>query len=281
MPDVKGSESARRGDRKLGDEWAGWNSESDHYDLEVDESLSTFVLLASASLFFLIVLLNAVWYLVRPRVEQFVPHAPMLVGWIAAGLVAFLALFAVLEILFALTSRRPLLPYAFAEKFLLSLFPITVWLGGKFRISRDRVGNSFIKAHNLVVGSYGARLNAKRVLVLLPRCLQKEARKQIMTSMGDRLPAMIVTVDGGEEARKAVREHQPTLILAVACERDLTSGIRDIAGKIPVLAIPNERPQGPCKNTCIRIRQLEEAMSLIEGRKKAASVIDRAAQGAP
>ena len=84
----------------------------------------------------------------------------------------------------------------------------------------------------------------------------------------DVLPATVVTADGGEEARKAVREHQPTIILAVACERDLTSGIRDIAGKIPVLAIPNKRPQGPCKNTCIRIRQLEEALSLIECRRK-------------
>jgi hypothetical protein len=267
MPDTRGRGSARHEDRKLGDEWIGWKGESDPSDLEVDESLGTFVLLAFTNLFFFIALLNVGWYLVRPRVEQFVPHAPMLVGWVVAGFGACLVLVVVLETVLVLKSRRPLLPYRFAEKFLLSLFPITVWLGGKLKISKDRVGNSFIKVHNLVIRSYGARLNADRVLMLLPRCLQKEARRQIMSKI-DRLPATVVTADGGEEARKAVREHQPTLIIAIACERDLTSGIRDIAGKIPVLAIPNKRPQGPCKNTCVPIRQLEEALGLIEGRKK-------------
>ena len=75
---------------------------------------------------------------------------------------------------------------------------------------------------------------------------------------------------------KAVREHRPTIILAVACERDLTSGMRDIKGKIPVLPTPNKRPQGPCKNTCLRIRELEEALDLRESRRKAAPVIDGA-----
>ncbi len=280
MADARGRGPAKHEDRKLGDEWIGWKGESDPSDFEVDESASTFVLLASANLFFLIALLNAGWYLVRPRVEQFVPHAPLIVGWVAAGLGACLVLIVVLETVLVLTSRRPLLPYPFAERFLLSLFPITVWLGGKLRISKDRVGNSFIKVHNLVISAYGARLNADRILMLLPRCLQKETRRQIMSKI-DGLRATVVTADGGEEARKAVREHKPTIILAVACERDLTSGIRDIAGKIPVVAIPNKRPQGPCKNTCVPIRQLEEALGLIEGRRNSIPVIDRAEEGSP
>jgi hypothetical protein len=269
MAETRVRARAKQGDRKLGDEWIGWQGGSDPSELEVDESLSTFVLLASANLLFLIALLNAGWYLVRPRVEQFVSYVPVLVGWALAMFDACLVLIVVLETVLVLKSRKPLLPYRFTERFLLSLLPMTLWLGGKLRISRDRVGSSFIKVHNRVVRSHVARLNADRVLMLLPRCLQKEVRRQIMGEI-DGLPATVVTADGGEEARKAVREHQPTIILAVACERDLTSGIRDIAGQIPVLAIPNKRPQGPCKNTCIRILQLEEALDMIEGRRKAA-----------
>jgi hypothetical protein len=273
MPDARGRAPAAHGERKLGDEWIGWKGESDPSNLEIDESPRTFVLLASTALFFFIALLNAGWYLVRPRVEQLVPYVPMLVGWVAAGFGACLVPFVVLETVLVLKLGRPLLPYLFAERVLLSLFPITVWLGGKFRVSRDKVGNSFIKVHNFVIRSYGARLNVDRVLMLLPRCLQKEVRSEIMSKI-NRLPVTVVTAGGGGEARKAVWEHQPTIILAVACERDLTSGIRDIAGKIPVLAIPNKRPQGPCKNTCLRIRQLEETLSLIESRRRAAPATD-------
>jgi hypothetical protein len=51
--------------------------------------------------------------------------------------------------------------------------------------------------------------------------------------------------------------------LALACERDLMSGLKDIAEKIPVIAIPNKRPEGPCKNTHISVRELDEALKFI------------------
>ena len=98
--------AAKHGDRKLGDEWIGWKGEGDPSDLEVDESLSTFVLLASANLLLFIALLNAGWYLVRPRVEQFVPYAPMLVGWAVAGFGACLVLIVVLETVLVLKCEK-------------------------------------------------------------------------------------------------------------------------------------------------------------------------------
>ena len=64
---------------------------------------------------------------------------------------------------------------------------------------------------------------------------------------------------GGTLARKFVREYRPRAIVAIACERDLTSGIQD-SNPIPVLGITNERPFGPCFNTEIRIERVEEAL---------------------
>ena len=82
----------------------------------------------------------------------------------------------------------------------------------------------------------------------------------------------VVTAGGGEQAREAIKQYRPTFILALACERDLMSGILDIAEKIPVLAIPNKRPEGPCKNTEVYLDELDETLRFISDRrsKKAA-----------
>ena len=42
------------------------------------------------------------------------------------------------------------------------------------------------------------------------------------------------------------------------------SGIKDVAEKIPVLAIPNKRPEGPCKNTEVYLSELDETLKFIE-----------------
>jgi hypothetical protein len=145
---------------------------------------------------------------------------------------------------------------------LLSLLSKSLWFGEKFGISRDRVGNSFIKAHNLMLKSHAGEVKSDTLLVLLPRCLDKETRQQVAERANGRA-VQIVTAGGGEEARKAIRQYRPSLILAVACERDLISGIRDVARKIPVLAVPNKRPEGPCKNTHLCLTDLDEAMRFI------------------
>ena len=52
------------------------------------------------------------------------------------------------------------------------------------------------------------------------------------------------------------------MIVSVACERDLTSGIIDV-GNIPVIGIVNERPNGPCYNTCVNVNMLKEKLDSI------------------
>ena len=48
-------------------------------------------------------------------------------------------------------------------------------------------------------------------------------------------------------------------MLAVACERDLTSGIKDCY-PLPVIGILNERPFGPCFNTVVDVSKIDEAL---------------------
>ena len=64
---------------------------------------------------------------------------------------------------------------------------------------------------------------------------------------------------GGTLARKIIIDNRPKAVIAVACERDLTSGIKDIR-KLPVLGIFNTRPNGPCIDTNIDIKEIENAI---------------------
>ncbi|MBZ0158072.1 MAG: DUF116 domain-containing protein [Alphaproteobacteria bacterium] len=255
-------------DRKLGNEWADWKGEAGSLEQDLDERLSVFFLLAVGIVIFLIILLPAVWYLVRPRIMQLHPGAAQGAEWLLGGGAVLFMILVSAEGISLFFFERTLLPYRWTEKFLLFLLPGAVWLGAKLGISRDRVGNSFIKVHNLVTRLSTASVRAEKLLVLLPRCLRKEIRTGIIRRL-EGYEASIVTAGGGEEAREAIRQYRPTLILALACERDLMSGIKDVAERIPVIGIPNKRPEGPCKNTHISFEDLEEALHCIHlSRKK-------------
>jgi hypothetical protein len=78
----------------------------------------------------------------------------------------------------------------------------------------------------------------------------------------------VFIVPGGELARQLIRDHNPSRIIAVACERDLVSGIQDVAPVIPTYAVPNCRPEGPCKNTIVDLKLIEEALILFSPPQK-------------
>ena len=69
----------------------------------------------------------------------------------------------------------------------------------------------------------------------------------------------------GTLARKIIIDNRPKAVIAVACERDLTSGVRDVS-KIPVLGVFNFRPNGPCIDTNINIKEVEEAINFFTGK---------------
>ena len=72
----------------------------------------------------------------------------------------------------------------------------------------------------------------------------------------------LAVATGGTLARRIVKEKRPDLIIAVACERDLTSGIQDTI-PLPVYGIFNERPFGPCLNTQVAMDRVEAVLSEI------------------
>jgi hypothetical protein len=253
-------------DRKLGDEWTDWKGDPSSGDSEINEPLITFSALAAIVILVSVGLIALGWYLIKPRIVQISPALSIVIEESVIVFIALALLLTLVEGISVIKFGKSLLPYRLMAKFLLSILPKAVWLGAKFGISRDKVGNSFIKVHNFITKSHADKLNPDRLLILLPRCLKKEAKMRLMDKANGEA-VKVLTVAGGEEAREAIKEYRPTLILALACERDLMSGIKDVAEMVPVLAIPNKRPEGPCKNTDFSTAELEEALKFITERR--------------
>ena len=247
-------------DRKLGDEWEDWDGTQEG---EIDEPKGRFILLATLVCLVIVGLLLAGAYLVQPRVSEWSPSLQwtakvLFFGLLGAGICCYGLL--LLELL---TSRVSLLPYRWSQGMVLWLLPKAVWAGGKFGLSRDRVANSFIKVNNALTRSRRKRIQHRKLLILLPRCLGKTTRQEIR-KLTDGQPYAVSTVGGGEEARNVIRKERPTCIIALACERDLVSGIRDVALHVPVIGIANKRPEGPCRNTHIDMEEFQQALQFFE-----------------
>jgi hypothetical protein len=59
-------------------------------------------------------------------------------------------------------------------------------------------------------------------------------------------------------------DKRPDMIIAVACDRDLTSGIQDTY-PIPVFGILNKRPNGPCYDTDVDVDLVEKGLTIFLG----------------
>ncbi len=158
------------------------------------------------------------------------------------------------------------------------LFPAIISLGKLFGVDRDMLQQSFIALNNQLVHTRKLRVPAERTLILLPHCIQMfdcaikitgNVEKCVscgkcdisgLLGLAQKFGIEMAVATGGTLARKLIVEKRPKLIIAVACERDLTSGIRD-AYPLPVIGILNKRPNGPCFNTGVLLPEVEQALA--------------------
>jgi hypothetical protein len=80
-----------------------------------------------------------------------------------------------------------------------------------------------------------------------------------LAELSEKYGVGLAVATGGTLARRIVVERRPKIIIAVACERDLTSGIQD-SYPLPVFGITNHRPHGPCYDTEVDLERVEEAL---------------------
>lgn len=245
-----------RPDRVLGDEWADWDGKNDNNE---SGGLTLFIVFSSMVLFLIDAVLLILYYLTYPRLVQF-GHGISAIS--LALIIIWILLTTMLIVQLGMTVYSGKNCFFFKKQifFIFDLVFARVFkLARVLRISRDKVGHSFVLVSNAVVRAVEHSSKDKRIMILLPRCLTKETIQEIY-KIKETYPVEIFTVSGGELARKKVKEFNPSAIIGVACERDLVSGIRDVAHKIPVIGLPNKRPNGPCKDTIVDVDELRKTV---------------------
>ena len=242
--------------RVLGDEWQDWNGEIK--EEEINESRRTFLILSSIILAGLVLISLLFLYLVLPRFKLFGSLWAAVIS--AAVIIAALVVvcwYIVLTLKIIYRNRYLRICLDRKNRLLFFLLPYVMKLAAFLGISGDRLGHSFIMVSNSLAFNPERKGN---LLVLLPRCLDRKIMKKIRKSCEKYSDVEYYSTAGGSAARKLVKKTSPRAIIAVACERDLLSGIQFVSGEIPVIGIPNKRPRGPCKNTLIDPSEFESAL---------------------
>ena len=163
-------------------------------------------------------------------------------------------------------------------------FPLMELLAKLVGIDRGRVRRSFIKVNNELVLASGCIVEPGQLLLLLPHCVQQALCSHRLVhdpdncqrcgkcpvgellNLRDKYGVHLAIATGGTIARRIVVQTKPLCIIAVACERDLTSGIQD-SYPLPVFGILNQRPHGPCVDTLVPMNALEDAVRIFLGLK--------------
>ena len=211
------------------------------------------------------------------------PYLPLIVGIIFGGIVLF-CLGAVLTLLFTIIRGKNLF---FNRKIrgivIRFLFPLLVGVGKCFGIKKSEIRRSFVAINNQLVLAEAKKVRPEKLLILLPHCLQfhdcnvritgdvknckacGKCRIKELAALAEEYQTPISVATGGTLARRIVVEKRPEIIIGVACERDLTSGIQD-SYPIPVFGIFNKRPFGPCYDTDVDIDLVTSAVRTFLGR---------------
>jgi hypothetical protein len=166
-------------------------------------------------------------------------------------------------------------------------YPICSAAGKLLRMDGDKIDDYFIEKNNRIVESAARKYKPEKVLLVFPHCLQDwECPHRItgdvrncqacgkccvpeLIEISDRYNVEMEVVAGGTAARRAIYDHKPLFAIAVACERDMISGIRESI-PLPLVGILNERPNGPCRNTKVDVKRVEETLAkLLDGEVEA------------
>ena len=225
-------------------------------------------------------LLYGVWYIAHPGLSEIAPVLPTVVGGIFA-VIAVAAVLSLINMAFAVAGLC-YLPFLRRQsyEFVNLLFPLAVQLGRPFGIGKRKLEGSFIAVSNLLFSRLGIRVPADRLLVVTPHCLQLATCPHKITrdpnnckrcggcdigalvALSEEMGFHFFVATGGTLARQIVYKTRPKAVLAIACERDLMSGIQDVY-PLPAVGVLNIRPNGPCYNTHVDMAEVRRQLERI------------------
>lgn len=239
-----------------------------------------FILLGIVMMLCYFAIFGAIWLLMTTSSQAL--REVMMTGFVALFVCTFLLMGAGLTFLVIGLLRRSASPIMqkIGRGIVDLFYPMTMWIGRLFGVSKEEIEDSYIKINNQMTVSQDRKYRPEEILILAPHCLQSTSCPHKITvdvhnchrcgkcsvagllDMAEETGVNLVVASGGTFARKLAKEYQPKAIVAIACERDLTSGIKDMnAQHIPVVGVLNERPNGPCYNTTVQICKVRQALS--------------------
>ena len=239
-------------DRRLGHEWDEWDGKPLPNRGNYDASPTLFFLWSAVALVTGLLLIALALYLFGPRLGELHHALPTVLWWGLAILAGILWLWWGV-LLLSFVTRRALLPERLAERGpYLRLMRLTSRVADRFG-RRDWVENASVKVYNALAMLRGRKVG-KGELLLIPRCLSKDTLDGVLGIAG-RYGVPVFVATRGQLARRVIRERRPRAVVAVACERDMVSGLHDVAGKIPVRGLTMTLPSGPCTDALLDLGQ--------------------------
>jgi hypothetical protein len=157
------------------------------------------------------------------------------------------------------------------------LMPLLQLIVQIFKLNNEQLEIFFIEFNNNIVKSMNVKYKNTDVVMIFPHCLQNQACEFKITNdisickrcgrcdigdiaaLSEKWGIKAIVVTGGTSARTVLAKLRPKAVISVACERDLASGIRDVRN-IPVAGVLNTRPNGPCVNTKVNIKEIEKTI---------------------
>lgn len=255
---------------------------------EIESSFSArkrlFIGLITTTSILVCLILLLLWLIPFVGLTNIHPTAPWVLGIIIALGILFIAWASLALILNILLKRRILFSGRIRGLSIKFFLPLMTIFGRFLRIPKQRIRSSFIKVNNELVMSENKKYPPDQVLMLMPHCLQKSTCNRRLTydinnckrcgecaiagllKLSEEFGVNLAIATGGTIARRIVVNLKPRIILAVACERDLSSGIQDTY-PIPVYGVLNDRPMGPCLDTRVALDHVRRALELFVIRK--------------
>ena len=249
-------------DRKLGDEWDGWSGNLDE-SKTYNETALLFTIFATAGLFVIVIGFGFILYMIEPRLNLLHPVWVIAARFVAVIVILSTVIGSLLIIASVFTGKNLLMNNRIGLMAASYILPVAIAIANRAGIPRDRLGNPFVSFTNAIIRARQKPIQGKTI-VIIPRCLKADMKKAIR-GLCDSAGIGVFSATGGGQARKILREERPAAVIAIACERDLVSGIRDVAHKIPTIGVTNKRPEGPCKNTYIEMDELRNAIKTLTG----------------
>jgi uncharacterized protein len=225
-------------------------------------------------------LIYLLWWVPNRGLANIHPELPRIVGLVFAILSGTALLGTLLLVLTTALGKDIFFTRFLRGVVIKFLLPVIEFIGKLFGIPKDTIRQSFVAMNNSLVQSQHLLVKADRILILLPHCLQLfdceikvtgDINKCIrcgrcdikgLAELAQKYQIDISVATGGTLARKVIIEKKPKLVVAVACERDLTSGIKDCY-PLPVIGILNDRPFGPCFNTRVDVEKIDQALQAV------------------